>query len=164
MFWAEIWKYQNFLSENFHFLMVKFSVFLNRHVFIMIFYLTSQTTVLHMKSLNQTESPIFVILCVICFQRQSFLAFIFKLLKLNHSLPIYTSHVKKKNVLVVRVSDVLRTDTGTSQTAISECNLGNKTFMKQVKRDFTYRAEIWRNKEGKKWFYLESWDFARKKK
>ena len=27
-------KYQNFLSENFHFL-VKFSVFLNRHVFVM---------------------------------------------------------------------------------------------------------------------------------
>ena len=28
-------KYQNFLSENFHFLVVKFSVYLNRHVFIM---------------------------------------------------------------------------------------------------------------------------------
>ena len=28
-------KYQNFLSENFHFLMVKFSVYLNRHVFVM---------------------------------------------------------------------------------------------------------------------------------
>ena len=26
-------KYQNFLSENFHFLEVKFSVYLNRHVF-----------------------------------------------------------------------------------------------------------------------------------
>ena len=26
-------KYQNFLSENFHFLVVKFSVYLNRHVF-----------------------------------------------------------------------------------------------------------------------------------
>ena len=30
-----------------------------------------------MKRLNQTESPIFVILCVPCFQRQSFLTFIF---------------------------------------------------------------------------------------
>ena len=29
-------KYQNFLSENFHFLVVKFSVYLNRRVFIMI--------------------------------------------------------------------------------------------------------------------------------
>ena len=29
-----------------------------------------------MKRLNQTESPIFVILCVLCFQRQSFLTFI----------------------------------------------------------------------------------------
>ena len=28
-------KYQNFLSENFHFLMVKFSVHLNRRVFVM---------------------------------------------------------------------------------------------------------------------------------
>ena len=28
-------KYQNFLSENFHFLMVKFSLYLNRYVFIM---------------------------------------------------------------------------------------------------------------------------------
>ena len=35
-------------------------------------YVTSQTTVLHIKRLNQTESPIFVILCVLCFQRQSF--------------------------------------------------------------------------------------------
>ena len=34
-------------------------------------YAASQTTVLHMKRLNQTESPIFVILCVLCFQRQS---------------------------------------------------------------------------------------------
>ena len=29
-------KYQNFLSENFHFLVVKISVYLNRHVFVMI--------------------------------------------------------------------------------------------------------------------------------
>ena len=35
-------------------------------------YAASQITVLHMKGLNQTESPIFVILCVLCFQRQSF--------------------------------------------------------------------------------------------
>ena len=32
----------------------------------------------HMKRLNQTESPIFVSLCVLCFQRQ-FLTFIFYL-------------------------------------------------------------------------------------
>ena len=30
-------KYQNFLYENFHFLVVKFSVYLNRHVFVMSF-------------------------------------------------------------------------------------------------------------------------------
>ena len=29
-------KYQNFSSENFHILVVKFSVYLNRHVFVMI--------------------------------------------------------------------------------------------------------------------------------
>ena len=29
-------QYQNFLSENFHFLMVKFSIYLNRRVFVMI--------------------------------------------------------------------------------------------------------------------------------
>ena len=36
MFWAVIWKYQIFLSENFHFLVVKFSVYLNRHAFVMV--------------------------------------------------------------------------------------------------------------------------------
>ena len=35
-------KYQNFLSENFHFLVVKFSVYLNRHVFVMTFKYTEQ--------------------------------------------------------------------------------------------------------------------------
>ena len=34
-FWAEIWKISAFFSENFHFLVVKFSVYLNRHVFLM---------------------------------------------------------------------------------------------------------------------------------
>ena len=28
-------KYQKFLSKNFHFLVVKFSIYLNRHVFVM---------------------------------------------------------------------------------------------------------------------------------
>ena len=35
-------------------------------------YVATQTTVLHMKRRNQTESPIFVIFCVLCFRRQSF--------------------------------------------------------------------------------------------
>ena len=38
-------------------------------------YAASQATVLHMKRLNQTESPIFLILCVLCFQRLSFFDF-----------------------------------------------------------------------------------------
>ena len=42
-------------------------------------YAASQTTMLHMKRLSQTESPIFVILCVLCFQRQSFFEFYFTL-------------------------------------------------------------------------------------
>ena len=29
-------KYQNFLSGNFHFLVIKFSAYLNRHVFVML--------------------------------------------------------------------------------------------------------------------------------
>ena len=37
-----------------------------------------QTTMLHMKRLNQTECPIFLILCYLCFQRQSFLTFIYR--------------------------------------------------------------------------------------
>ena len=40
-------------------------------------YAASQTTMLHMKRLNQTESPIFVILCVLCFQMQSFLLLLY---------------------------------------------------------------------------------------
>ena len=35
MFWAEIWKISDFLSENFHGLVVKFSVYLNRRVSVM---------------------------------------------------------------------------------------------------------------------------------
>ena len=35
MFWAEIWKISEFLSENFQFLVVKFSICLNRRVFVM---------------------------------------------------------------------------------------------------------------------------------
>ena len=40
-------------------------------------YAASQTTVLHIKRLNQTEFPIFLILYVLCFQRQSFFNFIY---------------------------------------------------------------------------------------
>ena len=42
MFWAEIWKYQNFLSENFPFMVVKFSIYLNRHVFVMLFSISTK--------------------------------------------------------------------------------------------------------------------------
>ena len=40
VFWAEIWKISDFFfffffCKNFHFLVVKFSIYLNRHVFVM---------------------------------------------------------------------------------------------------------------------------------
>ena len=35
MSWAEMWKISEFLSENIHFWVVKFSVYLNRHVLVM---------------------------------------------------------------------------------------------------------------------------------
>ena len=35
-------------------------------------YAAYQTTVLHIRRLNQTKSSIFVILCVLCFQRKPF--------------------------------------------------------------------------------------------
>ena len=37
MFWAEIWKISEFLSENFQFLVVKFTIYLTWRVFVMIF-------------------------------------------------------------------------------------------------------------------------------
>ena len=40
-------------------------------------YTASQTTVLYMKRLNKTESPIFVLACVLCFQRQPLIFFLF---------------------------------------------------------------------------------------
>ena len=35
MFWAEIWKISEFLSENYQFLVMIFSIYLNRFVFVM---------------------------------------------------------------------------------------------------------------------------------
>ena len=35
MLWAEIWKLSEFFSENFHFLLVKFSIYLIKRVFVM---------------------------------------------------------------------------------------------------------------------------------
>ena len=54
-------------------------------------YAASQTTVLHMKKLNQTESPIIVILCGLCFQRYSFLTFFVQSLFLHFSYDMSSS-------------------------------------------------------------------------
>ena len=40
-------KYENFLSENFQFLVVKFSVYLNRHVFVMVVLLIRRALLRH---------------------------------------------------------------------------------------------------------------------
>ena len=40
MFWAEIWKISEFFSEIFQCLVVKFSIYLNRRVFVMILKIT----------------------------------------------------------------------------------------------------------------------------
>ena len=42
-----------------------------------VLYSASQSTYLYMKKFNKTESPIFIILCVLCFQKQPFRVFFF---------------------------------------------------------------------------------------
>ena len=63
-------------------------------------YAVLPTTVLHMKRLNQTESPIFVILCVLCFQRQSVLTLFY----LNISL---TYIIVKRKILVSETLQII---------------------------------------------------------
>ena len=54
IFWAEIWKkIQSFLSENFQFLMVKLSIYLNRHVSVMVFWQTDLSN-----SVDPDERPV----------------------------------------------------------------------------------------------------------
>ena len=73
MFWAETWKILDFfLSKNFHFLAVKFSVYLNRHVFVM----------------------------AICFQPTTLILFLFIqllwiLIRNTLLMSIYSKHAKK---------------------------------------------------------------------
>ena len=59
-------KYQRFLSKNFRFLEVKFSIYLNRRVFVM------KPNCCYMKSLSEIKTLIFIFfLPVLCFQGQS---------------------------------------------------------------------------------------------
>ena len=66
MFWAEIWKYQSFLSENFQCLEIKFSTYLNRYVFVMDFAISAKEgsfcqflfSVLNTKSLLKRTSTL----------------------------------------------------------------------------------------------------------
>ena len=58
MFWAEIWKISEFLSENFHFfLVVKFSLYLNRRVFVMEYDLRGQLPLTGALTLTGTRKP-----------------------------------------------------------------------------------------------------------
>ena len=59
---------------------MKFSIYLNRRVFVMgCAYAAMQTTLLpyegHIKSLNKTGTSIFVLLFVLCFEGQPFMDF-----------------------------------------------------------------------------------------
>ena len=56
-------KYQNFLSENFHFLVIKFAVCLNRHVFVMIMIIFIISIYDHSSSLSSSsKSPFHLII------------------------------------------------------------------------------------------------------
>ena len=52
IFWAEIWKISEFLSENFQFLEVKFSIYLNMCVFVMLSFFTVMRTMIRMRDLS----------------------------------------------------------------------------------------------------------------
>ena len=52
-------KYQNFLSENFHFLVVKFPLYLNRHVFLMFQFMFVLTSQLYRQLENTFQSIIY---------------------------------------------------------------------------------------------------------
>ena len=57
---------------------------------------SSQTILLHMKRFNKTEFPIFILLCVLCFLRQSFRFFILLhcyLVLLNPDIPAFANSV-----------------------------------------------------------------------
>ena len=50
-------KYQNFLSENFHFLVVKFSAYLNRRVFVMVGKETTENEKHEFSNIQRTTTP-----------------------------------------------------------------------------------------------------------
>ena len=60
MFLQKYGKYQNFLSENFPFLVVKFSIYLNRHVFVMkrILWIKHSRYLLYLNNLELTHGAI----------------------------------------------------------------------------------------------------------
>ena len=71
MFWAEIWKKKiEFLSENFHILVVKCSVYLNRRVFVMIFqhnYWHHANRLLRRGTCCVTTAYVFFVCVCVCF-------------------------------------------------------------------------------------------------
>ena len=62
MFWAEIWKISEFFIWNFHFLVVKFLIYLNRHVFVMLHSLAPAEVHRPVKSSEQHNLPGFMLL------------------------------------------------------------------------------------------------------
>ena len=70
MFWAEIWEISEFLSENIQFLVVKFSIYLNRRVFVM-----CRISYYHVRNAN-TQISMYMTArfshCAFCSQSQDF--------------------------------------------------------------------------------------------
>ena len=59
---------------------------------------------MYMKRLNQTESPIFMILCVLCFQRQSFFYVYFASLSLFFVVcTAFLLNIRKPHLLILLV-------------------------------------------------------------
>ena len=75
-----------------------------------------KTTVLHMKRISQTESLMFVILCVLCLQRQSFFTFILLLCYFTTNriifptvnVPFLSSNIPSAPAYGVYVSQLIR--------------------------------------------------------
>ena len=79
-----------------------------------------------MKRLNQTESPIFVILCVLCFQRHSFLTFMHNRAPVKYSDVFLFSYFTKIKITWFLMYSQCLVDLMRFQTYL--CKNGKKSF------------------------------------
>ena len=83
MFWAEIWKISEFfISENFQLLEVKFSIYLNRLVFVM----RCLYNILHMCGIN---------LCILCMLKGTFSFDTVHILENNENTDYFSHNIRK---------------------------------------------------------------------